>query len=268
MSTFTVTNIDELESLISQLANDDVQIELKSHDFKPIYPKVSLKLDGDHERLNGEINSTLCRGLTEFHNSLLKAYCVLKYNDTNLNKLTKEERILLEVSYTFEPGCTKIIAELTPLFEAIKGALDGAAAVMDGMSGNQKTAVFISTVLTLGGYGVFSAVTEMQANDNAHEEAMAEIAKDQAAENGRQKTLSDMNQQYLDTLENVVEQNYQALDRVSKVTEQRDKGYQELVKTAVLAGSTEIQYDGAEHGTISQRQAAEIITHNKPRWKR
>ncbi|KNH56820.1 hypothetical protein [Vibrio cholerae] len=156
MSITQVTTVSDFESLLKKVANEQEDFQLKDIDLTKLYPVLGLKLSGDEERLNGQLTSTICKGLTEFHLDLQKAYCIVRYNTDNLQKLRSKDKKQLEVIFKVESGCTNIIADITALLESLKDVVHKAT---DNMTGRQKTAFFISIVFSIGGAYTFFHVT-------------------------------------------------------------------------------------------------------------
>lgn len=150
-------DIGNLDEIIATIAEQNTILDLNSIDFSGLYPEIGIKLIGDESRLNGTLNSTICKGLSDFHNDFLKAYCIIKYNSDNLKQLKQDERQKLEFVYTVNPGCTDILVAAKDFCDSLKQAVDS---VTKDMTGTQKTALFLVAVLSVGGYFAFDSYNE------------------------------------------------------------------------------------------------------------
>ncbi len=245
----SVTTLSDFEQLVETIISSQDELQLKDIDFSNLYPALGLKLSGNEERLNGQLTSTICKGLTEFHLDLQKAYCIVRYNTDNLQKLRSEDKKQLEVIFKVEPGCTNIIGDLTALLESLKDVVHKAT---DNMTGNQKTAFFITLVLSLGGAYAFSAYTDLQ---------KAELAAD------KEIKLAELNKGQIDTfttaLADVVKDNNVAMEKQAKVNAQTAKGYQGLIKTALNSGATTVEFKGVDTASLDQAAAQDMIANNQ-----
>lgn len=253
-------DIHNLDQIIATIAEQNTTLDLNSIDFSGLYPEIGIKLIGDENRLDGTLNSTICKGLSDFHNDFLKAYCIIKYNSDNLKQLKQDERQKLEFVYTVNPGCTDILVAAKDFCDSLKQAVDS---VTKDMTGTQKTALFLVAVLSVGGYFAFDSYNErLKAEMTAQKEtAIAETtAKKEVslAEIGR-----DRMDKLVGALEKSIESNNAANERALKFKAQADKAYQGMVKQSLAAGATEIQYRGATKATLDQDEAKEMISNNK-----
>ncbi|KNH57913.1 hypothetical protein [Vibrio cholerae] len=250
MSITQVTTVSDFESLLKKVANEQEDFQLKDIDLTKLYPVLGLKLSGDEERLNGQLTSTICKGLTEFHLDLQKAYCIVRYNTDNLQKLRSKDKKQLEVIFKVESGCTNIIADITALLESLKDVVHKAT---DNMTGRQKTAFFISIVFSIGGAYTFSTYADLQ---------KAELASNQEIK------LAELNKgqidTFTDTLFKIVQESNLASEKQLRVNEQIAKGYQGLIKTALLSGANTFEFTGVNTASLDQTAAQDLITNNQP----
>ncbi|EGR2828352.1 TPA: hypothetical protein ACMDN5_001906 [Vibrio cholerae] len=259
MQTIDIRDID-IDILIEKLKDTHEILDFHSIDFSGLYPEIGIKLIGDEDRLNGTLNSTICKGLSDFHNDFLKAYCIIKYGHDNLKQLKTVERQSLEFVYTVNPGCTSILVEAKEFCDSIKQVVDS---VTKNMTGREKTSLFLIAILALGGYYSFDSYNDrikaelsaekevsMAKNANDKEVSLAEIERD------KMKSL-------VDALQASIADNASASKRSNQFIAQADKAYQGIVKQSLTAGAIEIQYQGATNVVLSQDEAKEIVSNNK-----
>lgn len=242
--------VSDFEKLIKLISDNTEDVQLKDIDLSKIYPILGVKLTGNEQRLNGQLTSTICKGLSEFHLDLQKAYCIVRYNSDNLQKLRTEDKKNLEIIFKVEPGCTNIIGDLTALLDSLKDVVHKAT---DNMTGNQKTAFFLTLVLSIGGAYAFSSYTDLQKQKLTSEKEIK---------------LAELNKGQIDTfttaLVDVVKDNNVALEKQAKVDAQTQKGYQGLIKTALLSGATNVDFNGATSAVLDIASASDMVANNQP----
>lgn len=250
MQPITITTLDDLNSLVEQLTDNIAELELQNINLSSLYSNIELKLTDSTGNLDGQLSSTLCRGLAEFHQELIKAYCIVKYNTDNLSKLKAEEKAQLEVVFTVKAGCTDIVGDLTNLLNALKGAL---SKVTDGMTGNQKIALLVLTISGVLGYNAFSDFSTYKTTELAatKEIKMAELNTAQS-------------NQVISALVDVIKDNSHAMDKNEKVANQINKGYQGLIKTSLAVGAENIEFKGATVASLTKASAERMISSNQP----
>jgi len=141
-----IKNLSDMEAVL-QLLQDGEDVEVENLDFSNLKP-LQIKIYGDEDKYNGTLPSSLCYGLCDFQNELLKTYCLIKYKTDNLRYLKNADRELLEVVFDIKPGCTDLLASLTDFTKACGEAF---SKMTQGMSGTQKTACMIILILSLAG---------------------------------------------------------------------------------------------------------------------
>lgn len=141
-----IKGLSDMESVL-KLLQGGKDVEVENLDFSGLKP-LQIKIYGDEEKYNGTLPSSLCYGLCDFQNELLKTYCLIKYKTDNLRYLKNADRELLEVVFEIKPGCTDLLASLT---DFTKACGDAFSKMTQGMSGTQKTACMIVLILSLAG---------------------------------------------------------------------------------------------------------------------
>ncbi|EGR1451197.1 hypothetical protein O1D40_001731 [Vibrio cholerae] len=252
--------ICDLEEIISQIVEKNTSIDFNSIDFSGLYPDIGIKLIGDESRLNGTLNSTICKGLSDFHNDFLKAYCIIKYNSDNLKQLKQGERQKLEFIYTVNPGCTDILVAAKDFCDSLKQAVDS---VTKDMTGTQKTALFLVAVLSVGGYFAFDSYNERLKAEIAAQKETAIVQTTAEKEVSLAEIERDRMDKLVDALEKSIESSNAANERALKFKAQVDKAYEGMVKQSLAAGATKIQYRGATKVTLGEDEARDMISKNK-----
>lgn len=143
--TIIIDNEDKLFNLLDRL-NKGENIPFETIDFTA-FTKVKFKITG--EEYQGKITSTLCYSLTQFHDSILRLYCLSKYKDENLARLTEAERENLQLTFTVEEGCTLWGVDLNEVITNIGTNLSKYA--FDKMDSTQLT--FLATIAICGLFG-------------------------------------------------------------------------------------------------------------------
>lgn len=149
MNKVSVSNLDDLNNILNRLNNNE-DINISDIDFSNL-AKVTIKVYGDE--YNGKLNSNIIHAMSNYHNELIKVYCMVRYRDPSLKKLSSEDKKLLTIEYEVNSGCTEIINSIKDLFESIGEAF---AKMTTGMTPKQKTACCILTVLSIAGYFTIS----------------------------------------------------------------------------------------------------------------
>lgn len=174
-----IKNLFDME-LVLKIIQEGKDIEVEKLDFSELKP-LQVKIYGDEEKYNGTLPSSLCYGLCDFQNELLKTYCLIKYKTDNLRYLKNADRELLEVVFEIKPGCTDLLASLTDFTKACGEAFSN---MTQGMSGTQKTACMIVLILSLAGGSL--VYTQIEAN---HDIAVQQI--DAKKEEAKSKTENE-----------------------------------------------------------------------------
>lgn len=144
-----IKNSDELLRLLDRLRNGE-EIPLTSIDFNTI-TKVEVKVQGSY--YNGEISSDLCYSLVNFHDNLLRLYCIAKYREENLTRLTDEDREKINLIFTVNEGCTLWGVDLNEVASNIATSI--AKHTIDKMNSTELTACVILIILSLLGYRLY-----------------------------------------------------------------------------------------------------------------
>lgn len=119
MQSFSVQNADNLITLTETLLSGQ---DITDIDFSK-FSKINVKIDGDN--YSGDLTASICQSLNHFHNSLSKLYCLVKYGEENLNRLSEEDKNLLNITFYVSKGCTEWKVDIGDILENIsKYAVD------------------------------------------------------------------------------------------------------------------------------------------------
>lgn len=144
-----IKSLENLLDLAEKLLKGDDISEIDFSDFA----KISVKIDGAN--YDGKLTASLCQSLNQFHDSLSRLYCIAKYGEENLNKLSEEDKSLLNVTFYVSAGCTEWKVDLQEFFEKI------GKQVVDKMSPLGLSVCVGLGILGITGYQVYDRYAEM-----------------------------------------------------------------------------------------------------------
>lgn len=186
IETIKVSSLSDIESVLSRIQSGE-EIPVESLDFSGL-KKLQIKIYGDESKYNGTLPSSLCYGICDFQNELLKTYALIRYKTDNLRHLKNADREMLEVVFEIKPGCTDILAGLT---DFTKACGDAFTKMTHGMTGTQKTACMMLLILSItGGVLIHSSIEASHDAQVQKIEADKESAKS-VSENERMTILKD-----------------------------------------------------------------------------
>ncbi|CNJ17967.1 Uncharacterised protein [Yersinia aldovae] len=255
-----ISKLSDMESIISRI-NKGEEILIESLDFSGL-KNLQIKIYGDEKKYNGTLPASLCYGLCDFQNELLKTYALIKYKTDNLRYLKSGDRELLDVVFEIKPGCTDLLAGLTEFTTACGDAF---AKMTHGMTGTQKTSCMILLILSLAG-GVLT-YSHIEAK---HDEAIQQIEANKAAvkdksENERMVILRDGIMQAIDKDK---DQGGDAAAIAAGIKEHSAKAYEGILKPVTDADKVEVN-GVAGKIELSQKQVQEFVSNpvEKPEHK-
>ena len=144
-----IKSLENLLDLAEKLLKGDDISEIDFSDFA----KISVKIDGAN--YDGKLTASLCQSLNQFHDSLSRLYCIAKYGEENLNKLSEEDKSLLNFTFYVSAGCTEWKVDLQEFFEKI------GKQVVDKMSPLGLSVCVGLGILGITGYQVYDRYAEM-----------------------------------------------------------------------------------------------------------
>lgn len=246
--TLKIESSKQLQKLINDISSKSQDNDLSFIDLTSLYPHITVKLEGSND-LNGQLTSTICKGLADFHTDFLKAYCIVKYGSDNLKNLKPAERDKLEIVFNVEPGCTQIFADIKDCLSSLKEVITVAS---DGLTGNQKTALFLIAIISCGGYFAYSEYIDLQ-------KAQVAASKDISIKEANNQQIKA----WTDSLDKIVIANTKLAETKVKLNAQMDKAYQGIVKTGIAAGATEIKLSGTSSVVLNEKDSKQFTTSAK-----
>lgn len=104
-----------LKQALSNKVSDTAQVTFEG------WPVFNLTIEG--KDFNGSIPTRIMPPILELQKEIHRIYCRARYKTENTNRLTSEERELLELIVTIKPGSTKFITDLfNALNEIVKNS--------------------------------------------------------------------------------------------------------------------------------------------------
>lgn len=102
MSELIIRNENDAYELLARCVNPGFQFD---NDISVVFdgwPKLEIKVKG--ERFKSTITPSIMTGFIEFQKAIYRSYALTKYNSSNVNRLTKEEKDQLELLVTVSEG--------------------------------------------------------------------------------------------------------------------------------------------------------------------
>ncbi len=246
-----INKLSDMEAVLARIqSGEDIPVELL--DFSGL-KKLQIKIYGDETKYNGTLPSSLCYGLCDFQNELLKTYALIRYKTDNLRHLKNADRELLEVVFEIKPGCTDLLASLT---DFTKACGDAFSKMTHGMTGTQKTACMMLLILSItGGVLVYSHIEAKHDIQVQQIEADKEKAKAKS-ENERMSILRDGMLQAIHK-DSAPGSDSQAI--ANGITEHSAKAYEGLLKP--VTDADRVVVNGASGKVeMSQKQVQEFVS--------
>ncbi|EBL1739165.1 hypothetical protein D1914_20555 [Salmonella enterica] len=251
VETIKIDSLSDMESVLSRIQmGEDIAVE--SLDFSGL-KKLQIKIYGNEQKYNGTLPSSLCYGLCDFQNELLKTYALIRYKTDNLRYLKNADRELLEVVFEIRPGCTDLIAALTGFTKACGDAF---SKMTHGMTGTQKTTCMMLLILSVTG-GVLANRYIEDGHDIQVKQIDVDKEKDKAkSENERMSTLRDG---ILQAIHKDTTVNSDAQSIANGITEHSAKAYEGLLKPA--SDADKVVVNGISGKVeMSQKQIQEFVS--------
>lgn len=232
-----IEQLSDIQGVIDRMASGEA-FELTQIDVSKLN-QLRIKINGNADKYNGTLTSSMCKGLYEFQTELYKVYTSVKYKTDNLQRLKSYERDTLELTFNVEPGCTEIIGDLKELAKAISEAFCQMTA---GMTGREKTLCFLFALLCITGGIVGSHVADLEHDEQMEQLTVTQAQQDNTSENERMKIMRDG---ILAALKTEVGTDSEKQHQVSLITnglqEHSAKGYESIIKTVSDADSVSIK---------------------------
>lgn len=140
---------------LRDLGGNDISV--RDIDFSAL-TKVEVKIQG--KNYDGEISSDLSHSLVNFHDNLLRLYCIAKYREENLSRLTDEDREKVSLIFTVNEGCTVWGVDLNKTAKSIANNI--IRHTIEKMNSTQITACVILIILSLLGYNLYDRYSQLK----------------------------------------------------------------------------------------------------------
>lgn len=232
-----IEQLSDIQSVMDRITSGEA-FELAQIDVSKLN-QLRIKINGNPDKYNGTLTSSMCKGLYEFQTELYKVYTSVKYKTDNLQRLKSYERDTLELTFNVEPGCTEIIGDLKELAKAISEAF---CQMTTGMTGREKTLCFLFALLCITGGIVGSHVADLEHEEQMEQLTVKQAQQDNTSENEQMKIMRDG---ILAVLKTEVGADSEKQHQVSLITnglqEHSAKGYESIIKTVSDADSVSIK---------------------------
>lgn len=225
MNKMIITNEEQLFELLARLSNNE-DIALEQIDLTA-FTQVKFKITG--EEYQGTITSSLCYSLTQFHDSLLRLYCLSKYKDENLARLTEADKQKLELTFEVKEGCTLWGVDFGEIASNIGSNL--AKLALEKMNGTQLTIISVMIILALTGIKIYNRYSQK-------EEKKAEITENS-------NTLAQFSA--------LTEKMQEMFERSQEMYIEHLKTYKEPQSISVSIADTEVKLNQADIHELTKR---------------
>ncbi|MFQ2155922.1 hypothetical protein ACK33E_05720 [Aeromonas hydrophila] len=201
------------------------------------WPIISVHVEGD--RYKGSLPSRLMEGLLAFQEETKRSYCISKYGTDNLQKLTHEDRIVIdEFVFTISNGCTQSDANGDDLLSRLCGSLETAFMRMTGkeiIATITIIAVCLGVTYVAKNYFDNQQQVALASEETKRLEASQKTAQDSV--NAMQKTAQDSLETMRDVAVGLAMQNLNGKGEL--IVDRFANGYGEIVRSVPDAKSIE-----------------------------
>lgn len=148
-----IKNDDDFINLISSLVNDE-SLNLSSKDFElpeikfEGYPTLLFNVKG--EPYSSTLTTPLLNALSGLTSEIQKSYCLIKYQTSNLQRLTVEDKQDIDIIFKIRDGSSEGESDNSKI---ANGIFDVIKEGMVGMNGWQKLTVLLTFIGAVGGLG-------------------------------------------------------------------------------------------------------------------
>jgi hypothetical protein len=246
-----IKSLSDIESVLSRIqSGEDVPVE--TLDFSGL-KKLQIKIYGDENKYNGTLPSSLCYGICDFQNELLKTYALIRYNTDNLRHLKHADRELLEVVFEIKPGCTDLLAGLT---DFTKACGDAFSKMTHGMTGTQKTACMMLLILSITGGVLIHSLVEAS-HDTQNQKIEADKDKEKSKSESERMTI--LRDGMLQAIHSNGTANPDAQAVANGIVEHSAKAYEGILKP--LTDADKVVVNGAAGSVeMSQKDVQDFVS--------
>ncbi|MDQ8200678.1 hypothetical protein QEH56_21100 [Pelagicoccus enzymogenes] len=179
-----ITALNLLRDLVEDRYDEPPEIEFKG------YGSIQIRYRGD--RFDQTVTASVMAGLLELQRELYRTFCIARYDEPNLRRLTKEERDALELSFRIEKGSSLININFAEI-------LQNFSKLGKKMTGKQITICALSAILAFGGYHSWKAylshrkeVRLAEVKSEEHAKTLEQIAEMDKNETERLKLFAEL----------------------------------------------------------------------------
>lgn len=148
---FTITNEQQFIEMISKLAKaeniDTNDFLLPDIEFQG-FPTLKFNVKGEH--YSSTLTTFLLKALNELTIEIQRSYCFLKYETTNLRRLTDDDYQNIDIIFKIREGSSEGESDNSSIAKSIVSLIKSG---MQGMNGWQKLATLLAMMGTLGFLG-------------------------------------------------------------------------------------------------------------------
>ncbi len=148
-----IKNDDDFINLISSLVNDEsLNLSSKDFEFPEIkfegYPTLLFNVKG--EPYSSTLTTPLLNALSGLTSEIQKSYCLIKYQTSNLQRLTVEDKQDIDIIFQIRDGSSEGESDNSEIANGIFNVIKEG---MVGMNGWQKLTVLLTFIGAVGGLG-------------------------------------------------------------------------------------------------------------------
>ena len=251
----TITSAQDFLNFISILIdNKEVDLSQKDVKFPNIrfegYPNLFFNVKG--KTYSSTLTTPLLNALTGFTDEIQRAYCLLKYKTSNLQRLTTEDKEEIDIIFKIKEGSSEGESDTASIANGAFGVIQEG---LKGMNGWQKLTILTVFIATLGGLG-------WKYLDNQREDEVTKAAligkAIEALDNSNKQALSLLKENGQTNLSQEIEQHTEQAQTVFFKEIAKDKNAEQatLNKTNI----DREQLDGYKKRTDKNREKSQKVS--------
>ena len=175
-----ITSDNDLVDFIYNIIRNDT-LNLKSKDFElpdiefSNYPNLMFNVKG--ESYSSTLTTPLLNALSGLTSEIQKSYCLIKYQTSNLQRLTVEDKQDIDIIFKIKEGSSEGESDNSKIANGIFSIIKEG---MEGMNGWQKLTVLVLFISVIGGLGynwLDNQAVESSAEMNTLDKAISSLAE-------------------------------------------------------------------------------------------
>lgn len=245
-----INDIDDVLKLLKKAINDEIDhYELRIADLE----KFSMHLVG--EQFHQTITPSVMKGFIDLQTAIYRSYAQIKYDDTSILKLSKQEKLDLELEVKVIEGSSGFGIDWQEFFSKV---IENTVGKM-----NSKQSFIAVLVLILSFSGSFSYSNYLESQKEVR---LAEISqeKDTAEKQERLATISLLTNNKSKEVEEALDDAAKAVPSTNTIREEAKSASHSLIKSAQAAESIEFANGDIK---LSGEAAKELSKNSPTRWK-